>query len=142
MKLKYLIAALMVLLLVGCSHEVTRTTVKSEPAAPKSEIIATGMGDTKMKISPSVDNKIKGTVTIELTQVLPDTQIAAFGIVKQGEDGMGTPNFDTDASDGWSYILDTTTLANGVYTISAVTGDELEGDGPDGHAQVQVVIEN
>jgi hypothetical protein len=142
-KLFMLVFIIGMLLLSGCGSETSSTEkVNTEPAAPKTEITATGMGDTTIVVSPSVDKTIKGTVTIDLTKVLSNTKIAAFGVTKQGEEGLGTPVFDREGSDGWSYILDTTTYPNGVYTISGITGDELEDDGPDGFVQVQAIIEN
>ena len=110
------------------------------------EITSRGFGGIKIVVSPSEGKTVKGVVTIDLTKVPDTTGIAAFGIYEQGNEDMSVgPNLgmDTDGSDGWGYILDTTNYDNGVYSVMSVVGESFEeGKEPTGGATVQVVIEN
>ena len=49
---------------------------------------------------------------------------------------------DTDGSDGWSYVLDTTNYENGVYEVFSMVGEEIKEAAPSGMASAQVIIEN
>jgi hypothetical protein len=115
----------------------------SEPAAPKTEIVVEGMNAT-MVIEPSVDDVISGMVTITISKAPDETEMAFFAMQKQGADPAEEgPNLgiDTDGSDGWSRLLDTTGFENGLYEIGGFAIVDPDGD-PLGAATAQVVIEN
>ena len=116
----------------------------SEPATPRTEIVAQGQNAT-VRVEPSVDNAISGIVTITITEAPDGTVMAFFTMRKQGAEDTQVegPNIgiDTDASDGWSSLLDTSGFENGVYEVSglAMAGPD---DDPLGGATAQVLIQN
>ena len=99
-----------------------------------------------MVVSPSTDKVIKGIVTLNLVEVPEGTGVTALLLQGQGAPDTSGPNLglDTDGSDGWSYILDTTKYDNGVYTVGGIAGISLggESDQPLGAVSTQVIIEN
>jgi len=60
------------------------------------------------------------------------------------EDGMGTnSHMDSEGSDGWSVLYDTTEFENGIYEVAAVVGTDFGGNTPPLDAVVaQIVIDN
>lgn len=126
------------------SEEPTR-----EPEKPKTEIIAKGQTGLELVISPSVDEVIKGTVTITMNNVPQGTKFAGF-YLKSGDaedvgDDLPNVGLDKDGSDGWSSILDTTEYNNNKYRIFAATfGEEPDYTTaePTGTILAEVVINN
>ena len=60
--------------------------------------------------------------------------------IKEAGPNLGS---DSDGSDGWSYMLDTTTYDNGLHDISGLAFSELTtGAAPLGSATTQVIIKN
>jgi len=119
-----------------------------EPEKPKTEIIAKGQKGVELVISPSVDEVIKGTVTITMNNVPQGTKFAGF-YLKSGDaedvgDGLPNVGLDNDGSDGWSLIVDTTTYNNDKYRIFVSTFAE-EPDywvEPTGTTSAEVLINN
>lgn len=100
-------------------------------------------------IKPSIEERVKGIVKIEATKVNDDTKMVFFAIT--GHDipplEQTGPNIgvDTDGSNGWSIMLDTTKYKNGLYDIlvgSSPKESMEEGQGPAAYAQGQIVISN
>jgi uncharacterized protein (UPF0333 family) len=123
------------------SQSTSTSETATEPASPKTEIKVQGQNAT-LVISPSVDKEISGTVTVTVTQAPEGTKMALFTI--QGGDVKVTgPNLgiDSDGSDGWSRIVDTTKYDNGVYEIAGLPSTTSEGN-PLGRAVAQVIIKN
>lgn len=148
MKLKTIplaVLLIVVIFLSGCAQQGEQTTQEtSESAPPKTEIVGRLKG-TEMVIKPSVDNVIKGIVTVTATKVPEGAQRVYFVLSGQSIEGVGPNiNIDTDGSDGWSGILDTTQYENGVYTIGALAflTTEITEDDPIGGATAQVIIQN
>lgn len=116
----------------------------TEPASPKTEIKVQGQ-NASVLIEPSVDNVISGVVTITVTEAPNETNMAFFAMVKQGAEDLKEtgPNLgiDSDGSDGWSKLLDTTQYENGLYEISGLTMIDSDSN-PLGTATAQVMIQN
>ena len=119
----------------------------AEPDPPKIEIRAKGFGDTELVISPSVDKTISGIVVLTMSQVPPGTKLVAFALegngipsIKETGPNLGT---DTDGSDGWIWLFDTTSYDNGLYDVSGIVFSDLStGVPPLGAAKLQVIIKN
>jgi hypothetical protein len=113
----------------------------TEPASPKTEIKVQGQNAT-LTISPSIDDEIKGTVTVTITGAPSETKAVFFTIAARDE-RPDSPNLgiDEDGSDGWSRIVDTTKYKNGVYVIAGMPTVTGEGD-PLGRATAKVEIRN
>ena len=112
----------------------------------KTEITAKGVvGDSELVISPSIEKNVQGIISIELGNAPSETVAVAFIIddgTREKNEGPNLP-FDTDGSDGWSIMLDTTDYENGLYSIGAVAGVGFdEGQPPLDAANVQVIIKN
>ena len=128
-------------------REVVSFEQTEESALPKTEIRVTGL-DSELLITPSVDNVISGIVTISMTKAPAETKSALFLIVEKGEDFKTVgPNLgiDTDGSDGWSRIVDTTQYENGLYDIATAALDVASpgsGDDPIAMTAAQVIIQN
>lgn len=114
-----------------------------ESDEPKTEVRANGF-NAEVLVEPSVGNVISGVVTVRVTKAPEGTKIALFAMSKQGADVKTTgPNLgvDSDGSDGWSRIVDTTRFENGIYDISGIAGVDGNSD-PLGVATAQVIVEN
>jgi hypothetical protein len=115
-----------------------------EPATPRAEIVVEGRNAT-VRIEPSVDEVVSGIVTITIIEAPDETEMAFFAMRKQGAEDIQEegPNIgiDTEASDGWSSLLDTTGFENGVYEVSGLAMADADSD-PLGGATAQVVFEN
>lgn len=114
----------------------------------KTDITAKGvMRGSEMVITPTIEKNVKGIIKIELNNAPEGTQAVAFTIQGgnvQMVEGQG-PNlpFDSDESDGWSILLDTTDYDNDLYTISSIAGEGFsEGQPPLDVASAQVIIKN
>lgn len=141
MKGKILLIGLLALAvaLSGCTQPADGTTAQTS-----GKITAEGQS-LEMAISPSVDNRVRGTVSLEASNAASGVNIIAFAI--QGDDipemDEGNPNLgDVPYAGDAIFLLDTTQYNNGVYTVSALAyGDYVEGP-PADIASAQVVIEN
>jgi hypothetical protein len=113
----------------------------TEPASPKTEIKIQGQ-NAKLTISPSIDDEIKGTVTVTVTGIPSETK-AVFFTIAERDVRPDSPNLgiDEDGSDGWSRIVDTSKYKNGVYVIAGMPTITGEGD-PLGRASAKVEIKN
>jgi hypothetical protein len=115
-----------------------------EPTAPDTEIRSQGY-NAEVVIEPSSDNVISGIVTIRVTKAPAETEMAFFAIVGNGSESIETtgPNLgiDSDVSDGWSRLLDTTEYEDGLYEVAGLAMSSANDD-PIGMASAQVMIQN
>ncbi len=135
-----------IVFLSGCLLQANISTIpaRERPAITETEIVGR-LGLTEMVVRPAVDTKIRGVVIVTATKVTEGTQRVYFTIVGPGVEDVGPNiNIDTDGSNGWSGILDTTEYENGVYTIGVLTFNtvEITEEEPIGGATVQVIILN
>ena len=113
----------------------------------RTEITAKGrVGDSLLRITPSIEKEVKGIITVEYAKVPEGTAAVAFAIgegsLNLEEGGVNLP-FDTDGTDGWSIMLDTTKYTNGLYEIAAIAAVTFEdGNPPLDAASVQILIKN
>jgi len=152
--MKAILLLVLLVFIAGCAQsgpadtndieEKVQITETTQPPAPKTEITVTQLG-TRLIISPSIDKEIGGVVTLTVTEVPEGTTSIGFAISGLGiEDISATgPNIftDSDGSDGWESIFDTSRYDNGVYDISGMAFPE-SGGAPLGAATAQVVIQN
>jgi hypothetical protein len=108
------------------------------------EIKLTGTFDGTIK--PSIEEKVKGIIKLEVRNVPDDTVLVAYYL--EGGDlppvGSGRmPSFASDQGDVWTGLIDTTKYKNGLYEIGVVSNnkEELEGN-PQAYAQGQLLISN
>ncbi len=119
-----------------------------EPQKPKTEIIAKGQKGTELVISPSVDEVIKGTVTITMNNVPQGTKYVGFyleaGDAEDASDGPPNLGLDNDGSDGWNLVADTTAYGNNKKQIFALAFAEDPGSevDPTATAQATLIINN
>ncbi|MBS3116961.1 hypothetical protein J4421_05185 [Candidatus Woesearchaeota archaeon] len=162
MKKEVLVLFVILIFIIGCAEKIAKepteetpaekiiksTEPAREPEKPKTEIIATGQKGAELVISPSVDEAIKGTVTITMNNVPQETRYVGFyierGDAEDANDGPPNLGLDNDGSDGWSLVVDTTAYDNNKYRIFALAfaeepSSEVE---PTGTVQAEVVINN
>lgn len=91
------------------------------------------VGDLSGFVKPSIDNKVKGTVTIEISTFPEDTKIVAYYL--EGGDlepiGQGRmPGFASKQGDVWIGMIDTTEYENGAYQLAVVSNNQeaMEGN--------------
>ncbi|MBU1973919.1 MAG: hypothetical protein KKH52_00820 [Nanoarchaeota archaeon] len=114
----------------------------------KTEVTAKGrVTDSQLRIYPTIEKNVKGIINVEYLNVPEDTEAVIF-IIQSGkidmEQGVGqnTP-IDSDGSDGWNIMYDTTEYNNGLYTIAAVAGKGFgDNQPPLDAASAQVIIKN
>lgn len=105
-----------------------------------------GVGGMYGTVKPSIEEKVKGVIKIELGGV-PDDAVAVAYYLEGGDlspVGEGRrPLFATKQDDVWTGLLDTTEYENGMYTLGAVAWDVEDADGPPkANAQGQILISN
>ncbi len=113
---------------------------------PRTELSASGPGPTKMIISPTRENEVKGVITLTATEV-PTWTKSVIIVFTSGE--AAPIAILTDGSSGWKYILDTTKYPSGLYTVSMLPNDKETitqggsgGGPPQAYASTQVVVKN
>ena len=116
----------------------------TEETACATEIKLVGSFDGTIR--PSVEEKVKGVIKIEVTNVPADTKLVAYYL--EGGDlapvGNGRmPEFATQQGDVWTGMLDTTKYSNGLYILGIVSNNQesLEGN-PQAYAKGQIMISN
>ena len=104
------------------------------------------VGDISGTIKPSIDNKVKGIINIEINRVPDGTQ--AVGYYLEGGDlppiGDGrAASFAENQGDVWTGMIDTTEYGNGLYDFASVVWDPEDPDGnPMALATAQILISN
>lgn len=118
----------------------------ADQTTQKNYINLRGMeGIIEGKISPSEGNKVKGIIEVSITKVPGKTEIVYFAMLSSGRELSNRDlRADTDGSDGWSMLIDTTTEVNGLYDIIVLA--EYPGrpdeEGPLDALQSQIIVEN
>lgn len=97
-------------------------------------------------IKPSIEEKVKGIIKIELTSVPDDTVLVAYYLEGGNLPPIGIermPLFATNQGDVWTGMIDTNEYENGLYQLGVVSNnkEELEGD-PQAYAKGQILISN
>jgi len=110
----------------------------------ETEITLTGNIDAT--VTPSIEEKVKGIIKIEVSNVPADTKLVAYFIQNDNLPPVGLermPLFATNKGDVWTGMLATTEYENGLYEIMVLTNNQeaLEGD-PKAYARGQIVISN
>jgi hypothetical protein len=115
-----------------------------EQESPENKIVEKGV-NMYIEIEPSVGNTISGVVNVSATSTPKDTNSIGFVVVEKIEDLitgdgkiLGT---DSDGSDGWTSIFDTTEFENGLYFVVSIASAKPGGN-PNASANVQVEINN
>jgi hypothetical protein len=103
-------------------------------------------GSVDGTISPSIDEKVKGVIKVEVKNVPEGTKIVAYYLSGGNLPAIGTermPSLATDNGDVWVGMIDTSEYENGLYDLAVVTNNKeaLEGD-PQAYAQGKIVISN
>lgn len=140
-------AALMAALAVACGdgQEASPQPQGSTPQA--GQLQAQGRNLT-MIVSPAEGSTLRGTVQITVPRVPEGTVSVWFALVPEGSDiGDTGPNLGkgSQGDKGWAFSFDTTSQADGRYSLFALAYDVAEaGQGvhPLDGAQVEVVIDN
>lgn len=169
-KIIFVLLSVMLIFIIGCAKEIKETAEEKfpeqeaqiapeekiiesaeptrEPEKPKTEIIAKGQKGTELVISPSVDEVIKGMVTITLNNVPQGTKYVGFYLESEdAEDASdGPPNLGLDSygNDGWSLTVDTTAYDNNKKQIFALAfAEDPDSDvAPTEAAQAAIIINN
>ena len=110
----------------------------------ETEITLTGNVDGTVK--PSIDEKVKGVIKIEVKNFPSDVKVVAFYIEGGKLPPIGAergPLFATKKGDVWNGLLDTGEYENGLYEImvGGFIEEKLEGS-PDYYARGQILISN
>lgn len=107
---------------------------------------ASGFGGLQLSITPALGTEINGTVTLEVLNVNPLTEIVAFGIqggnitdVKETGPNIGV---DINGEDGWKVDFDTTLLPNGEYDFFAIAGTSNPEELPLAAVNIKINIQN
>jgi hypothetical protein len=108
------------------------------------EITLTGNIDGTVK--PSIEEKVKGIIKIEVRNVPDDTVLIAYFLEGGDLSPIGLermPYFASNQGDVWTGMIDTNKYKNGLYEIGVVSNnkEELEGN-PQAYAQGQIIISN
>jgi len=130
-----------------CS-ETTNFECKSytEEAQCAREIKLEGTLDTIVK--PSIEEKVKGIIKIEIRGVPEDTVNVAYWLTGGDLPPIGPgrgPSLATEQDGVWTAMIDTAKYKNGLYTINTLSTNQevMEGDTPPtAYAQGQIVITN
>lgn len=107
-------------------------------------------GDLDVTVKPTIEEKVKGIIKIEITGAPEDTTIV--GYVLEGGDlppvSERGPSLASDQGEGvWRAMIDTTQYKNGLYNIGVMTSNKIDmeenkGSPPTAYAQGQIVISN
>lgn len=122
----------------------TDINTKTGGLLKKSEIKEKGF-NAGLLISPSENDVISGTVTIKATDLPDGIKHVGFSINENFDElGNGGPSlgFDSDGTDGWEMVLDTTEYENGTYFVALFAFDNDASSNPLGVANVQVEVRN
>ena len=156
MRKNILIPAVLLLLLVfvsGCvqeSEQGEQQAVQTQEAQqPKTEINLENNG-LKVRISPTEDSKVSGTITVTLQSIPSKTTEILVSMAPQGFKGdlYNDPNviiqWIENPSVGQEILLDTTKVENGVYGIGVAATYEGAPEASPWIAlvQAQVNVEN
>jgi len=104
-------------------------------------------GLSEMLITPTIEKNVQGIITVELTKTPEETQGVIF-VLQKGkitfEEGLGTgATMDSDKTDGWSILYDTSEYENGLYEVAAIIGEGFaDGQQPLDAVVAQIVINN
>jgi len=118
----------------------------TEEAQCRTEIKLEGILDTTIK--PSIEEKVKGIIKIEIKGAPEDTKIIAYSLEGGDLPPIGPergPSLAADQGGVWTAMIDTTQYKNGLYSISAGTYNKdvlEENNPPTAYAQGQIVISN
>jgi hypothetical protein len=95
-------------------------------------------------VSPTLEDKVSGIIKGSVSDAPDSVEHIAFLIFAQGAENPVAGGEDTTPSDGFSYMVDTAKLANGLYTFTAVIFEEgmTSGGPPKDGAAVQILVEN
>lgn len=116
--------------------------IEEKPCA--TEIKLTGNFDGTVK--PSIEEKVKGIIRIEVKNVPEDTVLVAYYLEGGDLSPIGNermPYFAADQGDVWTGMIDTNEYKNGLYELGVVSNnkEELEGP-PQAYAKGQILISN
>ena len=97
-------------------------------------------------IKPSLEEKVKGVIKLEIKNVPEDTVLVAYYLEGGDLSPIGIermPYFATNQGDVWTGMLDTNEYKNGLYQIGVIANNEetLEGN-PHAYAFGQILISN
>lgn len=128
-------------------NEVTNFECESyiEEAQCRTEIKLEGNLDATIK--PSIEEKVKGVIKIEIKGVPDDTTIVAYYLEGGDLPPIGLergPLIASNQGGVWTSMIDTSQYKNGLYTIGVISNNqELKKDTPPtAYARGQVVINN
>ncbi|MBD3204510.1 hypothetical protein GF327_09545 [Candidatus Woesearchaeota archaeon] len=102
-------------------------------------------GNMDAIISPTIEEKVKGIIKLEIRNFPVDTKIVGYYL-----SGGNLPPIEergplmaTNQGNTWVGMIDTNEYGNGLYQVGVVafTKEEFEGD-PQGYAQGQILIIN
>lgn len=114
------------------------------------EIRMTGQHGLDVVVTPTVEEKVKGTLKAEAVAV-PENTIAVLLFVFAGATDVGSASdedmlvklADSSGSDGWKIFLETTELENGLHTLMFSSMSEMEDEAsPWGDMVVTQIIVN
>ena len=102
------------------------------------------IGILDVTIAPTIDEKVKGIITIETTTVPSNTQLVAVGLSGESSPPLG-PGIEflsaSNINGVWKLIIDTKEYENGVYSIGISTTEGGDSS-PTAYAEGQIIIEN
>ena len=136
------LAIVVLAVLGGAFYWYTQNSNKTSETA-KQEEPGQNLGG-KLKVDPIKGNDVSGTISITLTEVPEGTKMVGFVVLKNGENVKDVgPKMqrDTDESDGWTWLVDTTAYENGLYEISALPSADADSN-PLSLVKKQIMIKN
>jgi hypothetical protein len=102
-------------------------------------------GNIDATVSPSIEEKVKGIIRFEISNVPGDTEVVAYYLAGGNLpdiSGDRMPLFATNQGDVWTGMLDTEGYENGLYQVMVIASNSgLEGN-PQFYAQGQLLISN
>lgn len=104
-------------------------------------------GNLDVTVKPSIDEKVRGIIKIEIKGIPKDTVNVAYWLEGGDLPPIGPergPLLASEQGEVWMAMIDTTQYKNGLYNIGIVsTNEEEEEDSPPtAYAQGQIVISN
>jgi hypothetical protein len=126
----------------------------TEEKACQTQITLSGTKGMEVVITPTLEEKVKGIIKVELTATPEGTEFVHFFIMPQSvnfgrdmteeESAQVIRETDMSGADGYKVMFDTTNLENGLYKIFiGPTKEDAPEDSPwTDYAMAQIIVEN